>query len=70
MTPLLWAVKCKNLDLIETFIAKGADFLAKDKNGDNALIHAVKSTDWDEDSVIKYHATYQEYFDINHKNKV
>lgn len=70
MTPLLWAVKCKNFDLIEMFVAKGVNFLAQDENGDDALITAVKSTEWDEESVIKYHAAYKEYFDIHHKNKV
>lgn len=70
MSSLLWAVKCKNLDLIETYIDKGADISVKDENGDDALIHAVKSTDWDEESVVKYHATYKDYFDLSHKNKV
>lgn len=70
MPPLLWAVKCKNLDLIETYIEKGADISVTDDNGDDALIHAVKSTDWDEDSAIKYHATYRDYFDLSHKNKI
>lgn len=70
MTPFLWAVKCKNLELVDLFIAKGAELTAEDVNGDNSLIHAVKSTSWDEESVIQYQKTYKEYFDINYKNKV
>ena len=70
MTPLLWAVKCKNSEMIEMYVAKGANFLVKDEIGDDVLITAVKSTEWDEESVIKFHVVYKEYIDIHHKNKV
>lgn len=70
MSPFIWAVKCKNLELIELFAEKGADLSKEDANGDNALIHAVKSTAWNEESVIEFHRNYKEYFKINHKNKV
>lgn len=70
MTPFLWAVKCKNLELIELYVMKGAEVTGEDVNGDNSLIHAIKSTSWDEESVIEYQKTYEKHFDINYKNKV
>ncbi|KAK6637964.1 hypothetical protein RUM44_008387 [Polyplax serrata] len=69
MTPFLWAVKCKNLELIELYVMKGAEVTGEDVNGDNSLIHAIKSTSWDEESVIEYQKTYEKHFDINYKNK-
>ena len=70
MTPFLWAVKLKNLELVEFFASKGVKISTEDVNGDNSLIHAIKSNFWDEESIIQYHKTYGKFFDINYKNKV
>lgn len=66
----MWAVKCKNTELMELYSAKGCEITAEDVNGDNALIYAAKSTFWDEETVTEYHRAQREYFDINYKNKV
>ncbi len=41
VTPLLLAVQCSTLEVVQALVAKGADMSAKDEEGKTALAHAV-----------------------------
>ncbi|XP_022915943.2 uncharacterized protein [Onthophagus taurus] len=52
ISPLTWAIKCKNLECIEALLVNGADATTKASNGDHVLFVALDNKIWDEQSFI------------------
>lgn len=70
-TPLMWAVKLKNMEIVDVLLANGADSTAKNDNGYNALFLALENKIWDEKSFIKLwnHIKHTAFIDVDFMGK-
>ncbi len=61
MTPLLFACLKRRIDIIELFVEAGADILAVDSKGNNALMILIQSS---ERLVLPRQETNRQIFDV------
>ncbi|XP_039292984.1 uncharacterized protein LOC111061653 isoform X2 [Nilaparvata lugens] len=73
-TCLMWAVKCKRLEMIDLLIKRSADISATNAEGDNAMLLAIQSDAWHQDAFLdlcntisRFTTTFREV--VNHANK-
>lgn len=67
-TPLMWAVRNKNLEMINVLIQHDADPTLLDKNTDNVALIAMQSACWDENDFLDFWKTINSRIDLNHAN--
>nr|XP_046481034.1 uncharacterized protein LOC124218539 [Neodiprion pinetum] len=67
-TPLMWAVRKKNLEMINVLMQHDADPTLLDNNTDNVALIAIQSTTWDENDFLDFWKTINYRMDLDHAN--
>lgn len=71
MTALMWAVKCKHIDIVNYLLKNNADPTIKTESGDTALILALENKIWEEKSMISFWENVRavSFVDVNFANR-
>uniref|UniRef100_T1I7Z6 ANK_REP_REGION domain-containing protein n=1 Tax=Rhodnius prolixus TaxID=13249 RepID=T1I7Z6_RHOPR len=70
LTPMLWAVKLKKIEVTDFLLRRGANIHAVDVEENNALLLALQATAWDQDSFLDFWNLIKDTnINLNHTNK-
>lgn len=61
----MWAVKAKNLEMIDLLLSRSADVSITDNNGDHVLFMAINCAIWDENTFMDFWNKTRKIHDIN-----
>ncbi|XP_069686477.1 uncharacterized protein [Periplaneta americana] len=70
-TPLMCAARSKSIEMIDLLVRRGANISLVDGKGDNAVLIALQSPIWDQDTFLDFWNSIKdnETFNPNHANK-
>ncbi|KAK9503760.1 hypothetical protein O3M35_010251 [Rhynocoris fuscipes] len=70
LTPILWAVKLKQLEVTDFLLRRGANINATDPEENNALLLALQTPSWDQDTFLDFWNLLKDTnINLNHFNK-
>lgn len=67
-TALMWAVRRKDLEMINLLVRNGADLTLLDENNDNVALIAVQSSSWDQNDFLDFWYSIDRKIDLKHVN--
>ena len=67
-TALMWAVRNKDLAMINLLVRYGADLTLLDENDDNVALIAVQSSSWEQNDFLDFWTSIDRKIDLGHAN--
>lgn len=65
----MWAVRSKNLEMINLLVQSGADVTMLDSNRDNVALIAVQSSVWNQNDFLDFWHSVDRKINLNHANR-
>ncbi|KAL1132353.1 hypothetical protein AAG570_010309 [Ranatra chinensis] len=67
----MWAIKVKQFEMAELLLNRGADIFQQDGEGNDAIMHALSASNWDQDTFIDFWNRMKALkYDLNRSNNV
>lgn len=64
----MWAVRNKDLEMINLLVRHGADITLLDENDDNVALIAVQSASWEQNDFLDFWSSIDRKIDLGHAN--